>query len=65
MISEASHWEVLSTIESRQLMGRGVGFVDAHLLCAVLNRESTLLWTRDNALRRVAGDLGVAFSEGG
>ena len=65
MIPEASHREVLSTIESRQFMGRGIGFVDAHLLCAVLNRANTLLWTRDNSLRRAAGDLGIAFSEGG
>jgi predicted nucleic acid-binding protein len=63
MISEASHQEVLSAIESRQLMGRGIGFVDAHLLCAVLNREGTLLWTRDNRLNRIAGDMGIAFSE--
>ena len=42
MISEAGHQEVLSTIESRRLMGRGIGFVDAHLLCAVLNRANTL-----------------------
>ena len=65
MISEANHQEVLSAIESRQIMGRGIGFVDAHLLCAVLNRENTLLWTRDNSLHQVAGDLGVAFSEDG
>ena len=65
MISEASHQEVLSAIESQQLMGRGIGFVDAHLLCAVPNRRNTLLWTRDNSLRRIAGDLGVAFAEGG
>ena len=65
MISEANHQEVLSAIESRQIMGRGIGFVDAHLLCAVLNREDTWLWTRDSSLHRVAGDLGVAFSEGG
>ena len=56
MILEASHDEVLS--ESRRLMGRGIGFMDAH---AVLNRENTLLWTRDGSLRRVAGDLGVAL----
>ena len=64
MISEASHQEVLTIIESRQLMGRGIGFVDAHLLCAVLNREDALLWTRDGSLRRVAGEFGVEFSEG-
>ena len=65
MIPEASNQEVLSTIESRQLMGRGIGFMDAHLLCAVLNRENTLTWTRDRRLRRVAGALGVVFCEAG
>ena len=65
MIPEASHLEVLSTIESRQLMGQGIGFMDAHLLCAVLNRENTLIWTRDRRLRLMAGALGVAFSEAG
>ena len=65
MIPEASHLEVLSTIESRQLMGQGIGFMDAHLLCAVLNRENTLIWTRDRRLRLVAGALGVAFGDAG
>ena len=64
MISEATHQEVLSIVESRQMMRRGIGFVDAHLLCAVLNREDAQLWTRDRSLCRVAGELGVAFSEG-
>ena len=64
MIPEAEHGDVLSTIESRSLMGRGIGFIDAHLLCAVLNHENALLWTRDGSLHRVAADLGVAFSEG-
>ena len=46
-------------------MGQGIGFMDAHLLCAVLNRENTLTWTRDRRLRRVAGALGVVFCEAG
>ena len=64
MISEAENVDVLSIIESRRLMGRGIGFIDAHLLCAVLNHGNALLWTRDGSLHRVAADLGVAFSEG-
>ena len=63
MIPEAENEKVLSIIESRRLMGRGIGFIDAHLLCAVLNRRNALLWTRDGSLHRVAADLGVAFSE--
>ena len=63
MIPEAENEDVLSIIESRRLMGRGIGFIDAHLLCAVLNHANALLWTRDGSLNRVAKDLGVAFSE--
>ena len=35
-IEQAAQDVVLSTIESVGLMGRGVGFIDAHLICAVL-----------------------------
>ena len=62
-IAESSHDHVVSVIESRNLMGRGIGFVDAHLLCAVLNRNGTVLWTRDRRLEELAQELGVVFSE--
>ena len=62
-IKELSHELVLSRIESRNLKGRGIGFIDAHLICSVLEHGETLLWTRDRRLQRVAEDLRVAFSE--
>ena len=62
-INELSHEMVLSHIESRNLKGRGIGFIDAHLICSVLDRGETLLWTRDKRLKRVAQDLRVAFSD--
>ena len=62
-IVESDHHDVLSMIESRQLMGRGVGFVDAHLICSVLSRGGVSLWTRDRRLKQVAADLGIVFSE--
>ena len=61
-IGELDHAKVLSMIDSRKLMGHGIGFVDAHLICSVLSRDGTTLWTRDRRLRRVADDLGVAYS---
>jgi len=64
MILETEHEEVISLIESRRLMGRGLGFIDTHLLCAVLNHGNSLLWTRDRSLHRAAVDLRVAFSAG-
>lgn len=63
-LAERPHEEVLEAIESRRLMSRGVGFIDVHLLCAVLHREGASLWTLDKRLRRLAEELGVAFSGG-
>jgi predicted nucleic acid-binding protein len=54
--------ETLSFIESKHLMGRGVGYVDAHLLGSAL-LAGVRLWTRDRRLATVAGELGVAFDE--
>lgn len=62
-INELSHEMVLSHIESRNLTGRGIGFIDAHLICSVLEHGETLLWTRDKRLKRIAQDLRVAFSD--
>jgi predicted nucleic acid-binding protein len=56
---EATHDEVLSLIERRQLMGRGIGYVDAQLLAAALLTPATVLWTRDRALARVAKELAL------
>ena len=55
---------VLTLIESKGLMGRGIGFVDVHLLGAVLaGPTDTQLWTRDKRLHAVAETLGVAHFE--
>ena len=62
-IVELSHESVWSVIESRNLMGRGIGFIDAHLLCAVLGHNGTLLWTRDRSLKSLAQEFGVLFPE--
>ena len=62
-IAELEHDDVMRTIESDGLMGRGLGFIDAHLLCSVLRLDHGSLWTRDQRLKRVAAELGVAFSE--
>ena len=57
---------VLALIESNRLMGRGIGFVDAHLLGAVLaGPAGTQLWTRDRRLHELADEAGVAYFENG
>ena len=65
MATRLSDKEVCAKIESLRLMGRGISFIDAHLLCSVLARQGTQLWTRDRSLRKVATELAVAFSEHG
>ncbi|MCY4556898.1 MAG: type II toxin-antitoxin system VapC family toxin [Chloroflexi bacterium] len=57
----ADHDEVLFFIEQNRLMGRGVGYVDAHLLAAVSLHGSARLWTTDRRLRDAAGDLGLDY----
>ena len=54
--------EVLYFIERHKLMGRGIGYVDAHLLAAA-SISGSLLWTRDKRLRELATELGVAYLE--
>ena len=62
-IVELDHRDVLQQIEGRRFMGRGIGFVDAHLICSVLNRSGASLWTRDRRLKNIADELGIGFSE--
>ncbi len=52
--------EVLEFIARNRLMGRGIGYVDAHLLASVALAGSAKLWTRDRRLAALAGDLGLA-----
>ena len=52
------HEEVLNLLEGRRLYGRGIGWVDAHLLASTLLIGCTL-WTLDQPLRRAAAALNV------
>ena len=52
--------EVLDLIDRETLFGRGIGYVDAHLLAAARLTAGTKLWTRDRRLQAVATELGLA-----
>ena len=54
------HDDVIDWIESERLMGRGIGFIDAHLLYSTLRRPGTRLWTHDKNLERLADEFDVA-----
>ncbi len=49
----AEHEEVLQLLERRHLYGRGLGWVDAHILASTVLTRCTL-WTLDRPLRRAA-----------
>jgi len=60
-VAVATDAEVLYFIEQHGLMGRGIGYIDAHLLAAVSLAGPARLWTRDKRLGAVATDLGLAY----
>lgn len=55
----ASEPEVLQLIEDRRLWGRGLGWMDIHLLASAL-LSGCRLWTLDKSLQQAAGDLGLS-----
>ena len=57
----AAHEEVLELVERNRLFGRGIGYVDAHLLAAASLSGETLLWTFDKKLAAAAVQLGHAY----
>jgi predicted nucleic acid-binding protein len=56
----ASNEEVLHLVEERKLHGRGLGWVDVHLLAAARLSQSAL-WTRDKNLGAIARELKSAM----
>lgn len=51
--------EVFRMIDRQALFGRGIGYVDAHLLAAARLTAGSKLWTRDRRLQSVAAQLGL------
>jgi len=57
----AAEDEAMEFIERRRLMGRGIGYIDVHLLASVALAGTATLWTRDRRLATVADDLALTF----
>jgi predicted nucleic acid-binding protein len=58
----ASDQEVLLMIEQHQLMGRGIGYVDAHMLASA-KLSHCQLWTQDRRLAVLTEERGLAAPE--
>jgi len=56
----ASHGEALTFISNLSLAGRGLGYIDVHLLAAVSLTPQTALWSKDKRLMAVAQSLSLS-----
>ena len=54
--------EVLTLIDRQNLAGRGIGYVDAHLVTSVFLAPGCTLWSQDKGLKQVAKGLGRAMA---
>ena len=59
-VQTADHDDILYFIDQHNLMGRGVGLVDVHLLASCMI-ERCPIWTADKRLKAVAQELETAF----
>ncbi len=55
----ATDREVLFFIDRHRLAGRGIGYVDAHLLASAQLTVGATLWTHDKRLATIAAQLGL------
>ena len=62
--TSATESEVLTLIDTHQLFGLGIGYIDAHLLAATMLTVDARLWTRDKRLAAVATGHGLALDTG-
>ena len=52
--------EVFLLTEERKLFGKGLGFIDMHLLASAMIHHVPI-WTRDKSLKRIAIELGIDY----
>jgi predicted nucleic acid-binding protein len=55
--------EVLVFMDRHALHGKGIGYVDVHLLASVALTAGSKLWTRDKRLAATVHALGFAFND--
>jgi predicted nucleic acid-binding protein len=60
MAIHAEHEEVMQFIENYSLMGKGLGYIDMHLLASAILTKVPL-WTLDKKLHEISLKLGLAF----
>ena len=59
-VPPVSHWDVVDFVAARGLHGRGIGWVDAHLLASSV-AAGTPIWTADLRFAQLAAELRVGY----
>lgn len=54
------HEEVMRFIEDHTLMGKGLGYIDIHLIASAILTEIQV-WTVDKKLNEIASKLGIGY----
>lgn len=62
-VAMVDHDEALAFLERHELAGRGIGWIDVHLLASARLADVTL-WTRDRRMAAVARDIGLDLFDG-
>lgn len=57
---QAAHDDAMQLLERNRLMGRGIGYIDLHLLASTVVTGRIRLWSLDRRLDRIAQELGLA-----
>ena len=61
----AEHHEVMAFTERHTLFGKGIGWVDVHLLASTVLTDDASLWTQDKRLNAAAQQLGIDCADSG
>ncbi|HYZ87308.1 MAG TPA: PIN domain-containing protein [Bryobacteraceae bacterium] len=59
-VNAVPHADVVTFVRSYKLHGRGIGWIDAHLLASALVADVSF-WTADARLARLASELRVGY----
>ena len=60
MATYVEHEEVMQFIENCSLVGKGLGYIDVHLLASAMLTKVPL-WTLDRKLNEVSSKLGIEY----
>lgn len=62
MTPEIDFEEYLYFVEEHKLFGRGIGYIDIHLIASA-KLSQTRLWTLDKRLKTIAVEFGISYKK--